>query len=165
MASQQSNTTAEELLAQSPATEAVGYELRSLRRLKIHGWAKVLGNRRATDGAPTNAGAISQAKGKDMSNETTDASYHVRQYRPDYFSGFENEVVRDVPYEGILGAPWCKNFVHSDFDRFTIRPYGSNGELIIEAHFRSGKSWVVGFAVPADHPFARNWRYTGEAPT
>ena len=94
--------------------------------------------------------------------------YHVRQYRPAYFSGFENEVMRDVPYDEILGAPWCKNFVHSDFDRFTITPYrtikdGPYRGLIIEAHYKGGEHWVVGFAVETTQPFADDWRYKPHA--
>ena len=92
-----------------------------------------------------------------MSDKET-TRYHVRQYRPAFFSGFENEVIRDVPYEGILEAPWCENFKHDDFDHFSISKYG-NGELIVEAHYKSGEHWVVGFAIDSAHPFASDWRY------
>ena len=90
--------------------------------------------------------------------------YHVRQYRPAYFTGFENDVLRDVPYDAILTAPWCENFKHSGLDRFTIKPYrtfedGPYKELIIEAHYKSGEHWVVGFAVETTAPFADDWRY------
>ncbi len=57
------------------------------------------------------------------------ALYHVRQYRPAYFSGFENEVVRGIAKDDILAAPWFRNFEHEGFVRFTVEPYG-NGELI-----------------------------------
>lgn len=90
--------------------------------------------------------------------------FHVRQHRPAYFSGFNNDVIRDVPRDAITSVPWCGNFKHSDFDHFTVEPYRSqeNGpykELIIEAHYKSGEHWVVGFAVETTHPFATNWRY------
>ena len=95
----------------------------------------------------------------------TEQLYLVRQYRPGYFSGFVNEVMRDVKFDDITKAPWCENFKHSDFSHFTIEPYGS--ELIIEAHYRDGKHWVVGFALPmnseakaSDGGLLRdNWRY------
>jgi hypothetical protein len=83
--------------------------------------------------------------------------YHVRQYRPNFFSGFHNDVVRDVEYDDILKAPWFENFRHKGFEKFTISPY--DGELIIEAHYANGEHWVAGFAVAVDDPFASNWRY------
>jgi hypothetical protein len=84
-------------------------------------------------------------------------TYLVRQYRPNYFSGFTNKVVRDVNYDDIINVPWADNFRHSDFEKFTIEPYGK--ELIISAHYKDGKSWVVGFAVDSDAEFAKDWRY------
>lgn len=83
--------------------------------------------------------------------------WHVRQYRPNFFSGFTNGVVRDVPYDDILKAPWFENFRHDGFERFSIEPYYD--EQIIEAHYRDGEHMVAGFAVAADHPFASDWRY------
>jgi hypothetical protein len=84
--------------------------------------------------------------------------YHVRQYRPNYFSGFDTEFYRNVPYEKITDAPWMENFKHSDFDHFTVTPY-SDHELIVEAHYRDGQHWVAAFAVETTHPFAKNFRY------
>lgn len=84
--------------------------------------------------------------------------FHVRQYRPAYFSGFENSVCRDVEEDKILDCPWFDNFRHDGFERFTIEPY-YGGELIISAHYSDGKHWVAGFAIPVDKPFAKDWRY------
>jgi hypothetical protein len=47
------------------------------------------------------------------------AKYLVRQYRPAYFTGFDVQVMRDVPYDGITEVPWCENFKHH-------RYYGAN---------------------------------------
>jgi len=91
-----------------------------------------------------------------------DGLFHVRQYRPNYFSGFENEVVRDVPWDKILEVPWMENFRHEGFDRFTVEKYGT--EWIIQAHYRDGAHWVAGFAIETTHPFAENWRYKKEDP-
>jgi hypothetical protein len=84
--------------------------------------------------------------------------YHVRQYHPNFFEGFENTVVHNVSYEDILKPLWFRNFEHHDFHRFEIAPYG-NGELIISAHYRSGEQWVAGFAIDTSHELANNWRY------
>jgi hypothetical protein len=88
-------------------------------------------------------------------NEPT---YHVRQYRPNYFSGFDNAVVRDVSREAILQAPWFRNFEREGFDHFSVEPC-SSGELIISAHYKDGAHWVAGFAVSIKHELAKNWRY------
>ena len=91
--------------------------------------------------------------------------YLVRQYRPNYFSGFINEVYRDIPYDEITKVPFCENFKHHGFKEFTIEAYGP--ELIISAHYDDGKRWVVAFALPMDSDamategglLRDNWRY------
>lgn len=93
-------------------------------------------------------------------------NYIVRQHRPAYFTGYENKVFRDVPYDGITAVPFCKNFKHSDFESFTVEPYVDD-ELIISVHYADGKHWVVGFALPEDSQMMApdggllrdNWRY------
>lgn len=93
--------------------------------------------------------------------------YLVRQSRPAYFSGFENEVFRNIEYDKITEVPFCKNFKHDDFEKFTVEPYGTGDELIIMAHYKNGKSWVVAFALPMDSNMMSNnndlmrdnWRY------
>lgn len=91
--------------------------------------------------------------------------YIVRQYRPNFVTGFENSVVHGLTYEEIPAIPWADNFKHSGFSHFTVSPY--EGELIIEAHYTDGKHWVVGFALPEDSEIKApdggllrdNWRY------
>jgi hypothetical protein len=82
---------------------------------------------------------------------------HVRQYRPNFVTGFENEVCRDVEEADILQCPWFDSFRRDGFVKFTIEPY--HDEKIISAHYDDGKSWVAAFAVPIDHPLANDWRY------
>ena len=84
--------------------------------------------------------------------------YHVRQYRPNFFSGFDNAVIHNVTKDEILSAPWFRNFEHEGFAQFTVELYG-NGELIISAKYKNGESWVAGFAVSTDSEMANNWRY------
>lgn len=90
----------------------------------------------------------------------TGKNYHVRQYRPAWFTGFENEAVRNIPFEEILTCPWFRNFEHEGFRRFTFCEYGD--ELMISAHYNNGEHWVAGFAVPVDKPLAEDWRYNGD---
>jgi hypothetical protein len=78
-----------------------------------------------------------------------EGEYLVRQYRPGYFSGFENGVYRAKSFEDITNADWNKNFMHDDFKEFTISSYNGD-EIIVEAHYESGAHWVVGFAIPVD---------------
>lgn len=95
----------------------------------------------------------------------TNAKYLVRQYRPGYCTGFTNSVFRDVAFADITAVPFCENFKHSDFSHFTISDY--HGELIIEAHYKGGEHWVVGFALEMNSKLKasdgglmrENWRY------
>jgi hypothetical protein len=93
-------------------------------------------------------------------------TYLVRQYRPAYFTGFTNQVVRDVAYDDITKVPWAESFKHAGFSHFAVEPYHGD-ELIISAHYTDGKHWVMGFALPMDSEakapdgglLCDNWRY------
>lgn len=87
-------------------------------------------------------------------------SFHVRRYRPNYCTGYENEVVRDVPVEKLFTAPdWLAKAASRDnFDRFEIEPYYD--EFIISVIHKNEEKWVMAFAVRTDHEFASNWRYS-----
>lgn len=90
--------------------------------------------------------------------------FHVRQYRPNYFTGFENIVVRDVPEDQILQVKFLRDWEARDaedcigFKEWLIEPYPS-GELLISATYANGQRWVAAFAVDAAHPMAKDWRY------
>jgi len=87
--------------------------------------------------------------------------YLVRQYRPNYFSGFEDAVEGPLPYDQITTASWFKNFQHQydgGFKKFEIEDYG-NGELIISAIYNNGKHWVAGFATEVGSRMSKDWRY------
>src|ERR1700722_3374398 len=96
----------------------------------------------------------------------TQQKYLVRQYRPNYCTGFEDAVYKDVPYDRITEVPFCANFKHSGFDHFIVEPY-SGDELMVSAKYTNGESWVVAFALPdnsndrlSDGELLReNWRY------
>ena len=93
--------------------------------------------------------------------------YKARQYRPNYFNGFDNDVRSSLSFDDLITVPWCENFKHSGFKEFKIEPYGSGDELIISAHYEDGKHFVVGFALPEDSQqmsnngdlLRDNWRY------
>lgn len=92
-----------------------------------------------------------------------DRVYHVRQYRPAYFSGFEDGVAKDLKRENLTAPAWFRNFESEDFDRWQVEPYGSpSPELIISAFYKNGERWVAGFACDVTDPFAQNWRYGGK---
>lgn len=92
--------------------------------------------------------------------------YLVRQYRPNYFSGFENAVYAGIDYDKIILLPFFDNFRHAGFQEFRIEPY-SSGEHIITAYYENGKHFVAGFALAetstaeaSDGGLLRdNWRY------
>lgn len=87
--------------------------------------------------------------------------WHIRQYRPNYFSGLDTEVYRDLDFDKLLDAdsvPFLNNFKHDGFIDFKIEPY-SNGEMIISAKYKNGESWVAAFACQSNHPLADGWRY------
>ena len=92
--------------------------------------------------------------------------YLVRQYAPNFCTGFDLDVVRDVEYEDILKVHWCERFKHDGFVEFYLEPY-TKDELIFGAKYSDGKSWVVGFALPMDSEekapdgglLRDNWRY------
>lgn len=89
-----------------------------------------------------------------------DKTYHVRQYRPAFFEGFENGVAHNIKFDALTSPPWFRWFEHEWFDRWLIEPYGNpSPELIISAIYKSGERWVAGFACDVNNPFAKDWRY------
>ena len=92
--------------------------------------------------------------------------YLVRQYAPNFCTGFDLGVVRDVEYDDILKVHWCERFKSKDFVEFYLEPYHED-ELIFGAKYKDGKSWVAGFALPMDSEMMSNnndlmrdnWRY------
>lgn len=80
--------------------------------------------------------------------------YTVRQYRPAFFSGFEDAVVEHVETKDLMNPdvlPWLKNFQHKDdpsyaFVEFYMESYWLN-ELTISARYNNGKHWVAAIAV------------------
>lgn len=88
----------------------------------------------------------------------------VRQYRPAYFSGFEDEVYRVASFDEATSVPFAARFRSAGFSHFTIEPYDErSGEHIICAHYTKGKykQWIVAFAIEESAEFAKNWRYAG----
>lgn len=85
----------------------------------------------------------------------------VRQYRPNFCTGFENAVVRSVERDKIIdpeAVPFCANFMYEGFNCFKVEDYG-NGELIISAYYDDGRHWVVAFACEEGSLMSKDWRY------
>lgn len=62
----------------------------------------------------------------------------IRQYRPAFFEGFENETVAFDTLEQLTEIPWVKRFSNAqDFHQFSI----SDNALMAE--YREGREWLV----------------------
>ena len=74
--------------------------------------------------------------------------YTVRQHRPAFVTGLEDQVVSGVA-EGDLTnpnvLPWLKNFQSEGFVEFIVEPYYDDDRLV-SARYSDGKSWVAAIA-------------------
>ena len=61
----------------------------------------------------------------------------IRQYRPAFFEGFENETVEFSSTKELINIPFVKNFCDDGFSGFAI----SDEHLI--ATYKNGKEWWV----------------------
>jgi hypothetical protein len=71
--------------------------------------------------------------------------YRARQYRPDYFEGFEEQMVDGLTKGELLNVekcPWLKNFMHEGFERFEIDEI-TPSNLIVIAYYKDGTHWVA----------------------
>ena len=82
----------------------------------------------------------------------------IRQYRPSFFSGFENATAEYKTLEELMDIPFVKNFrldprhkeevTDKKFDRYAISDYGETREgesVVLVAEYKDGQHWVVGF--------------------
>jgi hypothetical protein len=78
----------------------------------------------------------------------------VRQYRPAYFTGFENQVCR---VENILDAEFLQSWKeHSDL---SVKDYGDGEQIVMGKSRDDGKSWVAAFACEDGSDMSKDWRY------
>jgi hypothetical protein len=99
----------------------------------------------------------------------TNGTYLVRQYRPNYFSGYENDVYGNVPFGQIISLPFFENFKREGFSHFYIEDSSmpESNEITFSAAYENGEHWVVAFALPVDSRtkapdgglMRDNWRY------
>lgn len=61
----------------------------------------------------------------------------ITQYRPNYFSGFENETVSFSSTEELLEIPFIQNFKHGKFSSF------SKSDNRLMAEYDDGYEWWV----------------------
>ncbi len=73
----------------------------------------------------------------------------IRQYRPNYFSGFENETKEFSSLKELLSIEWVDSFRNQpDFHQFSINNPSSHSrsEYTLMAEYKNGNEWwVVGF--------------------
>lgn len=84
--------------------------------------------------------------------------YLVRQYSPNFCTGFDLSIVEVDGKDNVINVPWADRFKQDNFDKFEIADYG-NGELIISACYNDGKHWVVSFACEIGSKHCKDWRY------
>ena len=61
----------------------------------------------------------------------------IRQYRPAFFEGFENETVEFSTTDELVDIPFVKNFCSKEFSGFAI----SDEHLM--ATYKNGKEWWI----------------------
>lgn len=62
----------------------------------------------------------------------------IRQHRPAFFEGWENETIQFDTLEELLAIPWVKNFsAHGNFHQYSV----SGNHLMAE--YRGGREWWV----------------------
>lgn len=70
----------------------------------------------------------------------------ITQYRPAYFSGFENATVEFESTADLLEIPFVKNFVHNlekPFHRFSMTKSEMGGPSMLMAEYDDGHVWWV----------------------
>lgn len=72
----------------------------------------------------------------------------IKQYRPNYFSGYENQIESFNSFEQLLNIDFVKKFSnHNNFYRYSLalgESYEDNNTLMAE--YENGSVWwVVGF--------------------
>ncbi len=86
----------------------------------------------------------------------------IKQYRPNFFSGFENETVEFATTEELLNVEFVKKFKRDGFSGFALSTYGEQTNLI--ATYKNGKKWwVVGFIDDVSNVNLSKWE-AGKAP-
>ena len=79
----------------------------------------------------------------------------IRQYRPNYFTGFKNETRTFGSLKELLSIDWVDNFrklpngqIDPNFHQYSINKYSNHKgyEYILLAEYENGyKWWVIGF--------------------
>jgi len=70
----------------------------------------------------------------------------IDQYRPAFFTGFENAKVEFKTKDELLNIEWVKAFAETPrFHQFSVSRY-DHGQHVLMAEYREGKEWwVVGY--------------------
>ena len=77
----------------------------------------------------------------------------IRQYRPAYFTGFENATVEFDGVEALLAISFVTSFVNESFHQFSIDTTNGDNIALMAEYDDGNKWWVVGFLdSPVDLP-------------
>ena len=76
----------------------------------------------------------------------------IKQYRPAYFSGFENQVNNFNSIDELINIDWIKNFTEDkDFFRLSISLAGGfTTKHHLMAEYKNGESWYVVGSIDKD---------------
>ena len=83
----------------------------------------------------------------------------IKQYRPAFFTGFENENNQFESVFELINIKWVDNFIRwpngdldPKFHQFSISVSDDHNDVILMAEYNEGYSWfVVGYIDKIDH--------------
>jgi len=82
---------------------------------------------------------------------------NIRQHRPAYFTGFDNETVQFETADQLLAIGFVCNFrTVENFHRFSVALSEFNGALLMAEYNDGKKWWVVGY-LKDDVPELPRW--------
>lgn len=69
----------------------------------------------------------------------------AKRYRPDFFEGWEDEVICFNTLEELINTSWVTSFSnHPNFYRFSIsRKYAPSKSIYLMAEYDNGRKWYV----------------------
>lgn len=74
---------------------------------------------------------------------------HVRQYRPEFFEGFENETKDIDCLEEFFEIPFIKRLIDFKISKFSARVY-TKEHVIVNAFYSDGAKYVIAFVTGPD---------------
>lgn len=70
----------------------------------------------------------------------------IKQYRPDFMSGWKNEEIQFETKEELLNIDWVNNFTKPQFGIDTFYRFSISKGYVLMAEYEEGQAWyVVGY--------------------